>query len=111
MDWVTQASTTVPIETIRSTQSVHGATHFWRHVIQVIPRGVWIDEQDSNRIHYTLEASLWMIYWEVLVHLYTIQRLKRAQGLPTKVTIPLEGYLYLPEYTGETEHPAPPHTD
>ena len=108
VDWVTQASTTIPIETIRATQSVHGATHFWRHVIQVIPRGVWIDEQDANRIHYTLEASLWMIYWEVMVHLYTIQRLKQAQGLPTKVTFPLVGYLSLPEYTGETAHPAPP---
>ena len=107
VDWVTQASTTVPVETIRATQSVHGATHFWRHVIQVIPRGVWIDEQDANRIHFTLEASLWMIYWEVMVHLYTIQRLKQAQGLPTKVTIPLVGYLSLPEYTGETAHPAP----
>ena len=48
-----------------------------------------------------------MIYWEVMVHLYTIQRLKQAQGLPTKVTIPLVGYLSLPEYTGETAHPAP----
>ena len=77
-------------------------------MIQVIPRGVWIDEQDANRIHFTLEASLWMIYWEVMVHLHTIQRLKQAQGLPTKVTIPLVGYLSLPEYTGETAHPAPP---
>ena len=68
----------------------------------------WIDEQDANRIHYTLEASLWMIYWEVMVHLYTIQRLKQAQGLPTKVTIPLMGYLSLPEYTGEAAQPAPP---
>lgn len=107
LDWVTQASTTVPVETIRATHSVHTGTHFWRHVMQVIPRGVWIDEQDPNRIHYTLEASFWMLYWEVLVHLFTIQRLKRAQNLPTKVTIPLVGYLTLPEYTGETVEPAP----
>ena len=69
----------------------------------------WIDEQDPTRFHYTLEASLWMLYWEVLAHLYTIQRLKRAQGLPTRVTIPRVGYLTLPEYTGETANPAPPH--
>jgi hypothetical protein len=37
--------------------------------------------------------------------------LEARPGLPTKVTIPLEGYLSLPEYTGETEHPALPHTD
>ncbi len=81
---------------------------FWRHVMQVIPRGAWIDEQDPNRFHFTLEASFWMLYWEVLVHLYTIQRLKRAQGLPTTVAIPRVGYLTLPEYTGETAYPAPP---
>ena len=49
-----------------------------------------------------------MIYWEVMVHLYTIQRLKQALRLPTKVTFPLVGYLSLPEYTGEAAHPAPP---
>ena len=107
-DWVTQVSATVPVETIRATLSVHTGTPFWGHVMQVIPHGAWIDEQDPTRFHFTLEASLWMLYWEVLAHLYTIQRLKRAQGLPTRVTIPLVGYLTLSEYTGETAHPAPP---
>ena len=108
VDWVTQVPSMAPVDTIRATHSVHTGTHFWRHVMQVIPRGAWIDEQDPTRLHFTLEASLWMLYWEVLVHLYTIQRLKRAQDLPTKVTIPRVGYLTLPEYTGETAHPAPP---
>lgn len=108
VDWASQVVNTVPVETLRATHSVHTGTHFWRHVMQVIPRGAWIDEQDPTRFHYTLEASLWMLYYEVLTHLYTIQRLKRAQGLPTKVAIPRVGYLTLPEYTGETAHPAPP---
>ena len=46
-----------------------------------------------------------MLYYEVLTHLYTIQRLKRAQGLPFRVVLPRVGYLTLPEYTGEGDLP------
>jgi hypothetical protein len=76
-------------------------------VIQVLPRGAWVDAQDANFIHYTLEGSLWMLYYEVLTHLYTIQRLKRAQGLSPCIVIPRVGYLTLPEYTGEAAVPGP----
>ncbi len=95
------------VDTLRATQSRHRGTLFWRHVMQVIPRGVWLDAQDPTQIHYTLEASLWMLYWEVLTHLLTIQRLKRVQGLPTQVSLPRVGYLTLPEYTGDSALPAP----
>jgi hypothetical protein len=43
-----------------------------------------------------------MLCYEVLTHLYTIQRLKRAQGLEPGCVLPRVGYLALPEYTGET---------
>jgi hypothetical protein len=105
--WATQVVTTVPVETLRATQTVRTGTPFWRHVMQVIPRGAWVDAQNPHHFHYTLEASLWMLYWEVLTHLYTIQRLKRAQGLPPRVEIPRVGYLTLPEYTGEEAEAAP----
>ena len=78
-----------------------------RHVIQVLPRGAWMDEHDPQFMHYTLEGSLWMLYYEVLTHLYTIQRLKRVQSLPTRVVLPRIGYLTLPEYTGEAASPGP----
>ena len=105
--WAIQVVDTVPVETLRATQSVHRATAFWRHVIQVLPRGASVEPDDPGRIRYTLEASLWMLYWEVMAHLFTIQRLKQAQGLGARVTIPREGYLALPEYTGESAQPAP----
>ena len=107
VDWATQVVTTVPADTLRATTSRHRGTPFWRHVIQVLPRGAWVDEHDPRFIHYTLEASLWMLYYEVLTHLYTIQRLKRAQGLSTRVVLPRVGYLTLPEYTGEAASPGP----
>jgi hypothetical protein len=105
VDWATQVVTTVPVETLRATVSRHRGTPFWYHVIQVLPRGAWVDAQDTNFIHYNLEGSLWMLYYEVLTHLYTIQRLKRVQGLPTCIAIPRVGYLTLPEYTGEATAP------
>ncbi len=105
VEWATQVVTKVPVETLRATVSRHRGTPFWRQVIQVLPRGAWIDAQEPQFISYTLEASLWMLYYEVLTHLCTIQRLKRAQGLSTCVTIPRVGYLTLPEYTGEAASP------
>ncbi len=45
--------------------------------------------------------------WGILAHIYTIQRLKRAQELPLRVTLPMVGYLTLPEYRGETPEAAP----
>jgi len=106
-NWATQVVSTVPIETLRATQTIRTGTPFWRHVMQVIPRGAWVDTHNPNHFHYTLEASLWMLYWEVLTHLYTIQRLKRVQGLPLRLDLPRVGYLTLPEYTGETTASAP----
>ena len=40
----------------------------------------------------TLEASMRHIYFEEITHLYNIQRLKRAQGLPGVVDLPRVGY-------------------
>jgi hypothetical protein len=48
-----------------------------------------------------------MVYWEILTHLYTIQRFKQVQHLPIRVTLPRVGYLTLPEYNGETDRAAP----
>ena len=97
----------MPVDTLRATVSRHRGTPFWQHVIQVLPRGAWVAVQDPRFMHFTLEGSLWMLYYEVLTHLYTIQRLKRAQDLPTRVVLPRVGYLTLPEYTGEATVPGP----
>ena len=41
---------------------------------------------------WTVEATMRHIYFEETTHLYNIQRLKRAQGLPTVVDVPKVGY-------------------
>ena len=48
--------------------------------------------------HLTLEATFRHLYFEIITHLYNIQRLKRAQGLTTRVEIPYEGYWALPDW-------------
>jgi hypothetical protein len=43
----------------------------------------------------TLEATMRHIYFEETTHLYNIQRLKKAQGLPAVVEVPRVGYWVL----------------
>ena len=45
-DWATQVIQTVPIEILRETEDAYTLTPFWRHVMQVIPRGAWIYSRD-----------------------------------------------------------------
>jgi hypothetical protein len=41
---------------------------------------------------WTVEATMRHSYFEEATHLYNIQRLKRAQGLPTVAEVPKIGY-------------------
>ena len=56
---------------------------------------------------WTLEATMRHIYFEETTHLYNIQRLKRAQGLPTVVEAPRVGYWVVDGWdTSEPDDPA-----
>ena len=59
---------------------------------EVHPNGVRVDPTDPTKADVTLEATFRHRYFEYVTHLYNIQRLKRAQGLTARVTIPFEGY-------------------
>lgn len=105
--WLTRTVTEQPIEVLRATvESVHG-TPFWAYVIQTLPRGAQLVDDPPGHIRYTLEASLWMVFYEILTHIRTVQRLKAAQGLPAAVELPRVGYLRLPEYWGDTDANGP----
>jgi hypothetical protein len=66
----------------------------WRLMQQAHPSGVTLDVAASKAV-MTDEAILRHIYFEETTHLYNIQRLKRAQGLSTVVTVPHVGYWVL----------------
>ena len=105
--WLTRVVAEQPIEVLRSTvKSVHG-TPFWAYVITTLPRGAQQVEDPPGHIRYDLEGSLWMVFYEQLTHIRTIQRIKEHLGLDTAVTLPRVGYLRLPEYWGETDHNGP----
>ena len=70
----------------------------WPQFVKVHPTGVRWHPTEHLFTYVTLEATFRHLYFEVLTHLYNVQRLKRAQGLPTVVTIPREGYWTLPDW-------------
>ncbi len=67
------------------------ASDAWRLMIQAHPTGVTPAEAPGKQV-MTLEATFRHLYFEEITHLYNIQRLKRAQGLPTVIEVPRVGY-------------------
>jgi hypothetical protein len=69
----------------------------WALMIQAHPAGVVATEQ-PNTVMMQLEGSIRHIYFEEITHLFNIQRLKRAQGLPTLSDLPRVGYWTLDDW-------------
>jgi hypothetical protein len=79
---------------LRSHVIPHQRSPQWVIMFQAHPRGIEPRSQaDIGTI--SLEATLRHMYFEEITHLYNIQRLKRAQGLPTVVDVPKVGYWVL----------------
>jgi hypothetical protein len=69
----------------------------WHLMIQAHPNGV-TPAEEPDKLVMTLEATFRHMYFEEITHLYNIQRLKRAQGLPTVVEVPRVGYWILDDW-------------
>ena len=63
----------------------------WDLMNKAHPSGISRTE-DPRKGLMTLEATMRHMYFEETTHLFNIQRLKRAQGLPTVVDVPRVGY-------------------
>ena len=68
----------------------------WPGLMEAGYTGIRPNDSDPDKLYITLEATYRHRYFEYITHLYNIQRLKRAQGLPAVNKIPMEGYLALP---------------
>jgi len=101
--WLERVVAERTIEELRADVTSIRGTYFWEYVIQVLPRGAGPDPDRAGHLRYDLEGSLWMVFYEQLAHIRTIQRLKLHQGLPPAVELPRVGYLRLPEYWGDTD--------
>lgn len=105
--WLERVVAEQPIEALRADRTSVRGTYFWEYVITTLPRGAGPDPDKPGFLSYTLEGSLWMVFYEQLSHIRTIQRLKTHQGLPLALELPRVGYLRLPEYWGETNSNGP----
>lgn len=105
--WLERVVNEHTIEQLRRETTSVRATEFWSYVISTLPRGAVTDPDRPGYIRYDLEGSLWMVFYEQLTHIRTIQRLKTAQGIAHSVELPRVGYLRLPEYWGDTDANGP----
>ena len=80
------------VGSLRTKELEQAGTGLFGQYAQLFPGGVRQAPHDPSRIFITLEATFQHRYYEYTTHLYNIQRLKRAQGLPAKVKIPPVGY-------------------
>ena len=67
----------------------------WGLMRKAHPVGVKLVGDSNDEIEISLEATFRHMYFEEITHLYNVQRLKRAQGLPTAVSLPRTGYWVL----------------
>jgi len=79
---------------LRSHTCERDAGSHWRLMQQAHPSGLTL-VVESSKVVMTIEATLRHIFFEESTHLYNIQRLKRAQGLPSIVEVPRVGYWVL----------------
>ena len=86
------------VSSMRSKEIESANSDLWSGIREAGYSGIRPDPGDSGKIYITLEATFRHRYFEHITHLYNIQRLKRAQGLPVVVDIPMEGYLALPSW-------------
>ena len=75
-----------------------GMPPHWAQFTRAHPTGVRWHDTEPNVAYLTLEATFRHLYFEVITHLYNVQRLKRAQGLDGTVELPSEGYWALPDW-------------
>lgn len=75
--------------TIESNQGPH-----WDLMIDAHPTGI-DRNKDTGVSTLTLEGTFRHMYFELVTHMFNIQRLKRAQGLEATVDLPKVGYYVL----------------
>ena len=107
IEWLERVVAEYPVDELRADVTSVRGTYFWEYAITTLPRGAGPDPDRPGFLSYTLEASLWMVFYEQLTHIRTIQRLKLHQGLALAQQLPRVGYLRLPEFWGDTNANGP----
>lgn len=94
IDLVQRALNGHDVAFLRSHTISHERSPQWIIMYRAHPTGIE-PASAANAGKISLEATIRHMYFEEITHLYNIQRLKRAQGLPTNVEVPRVGYWVL----------------
>ena len=76
------------VGSLRAKETPNPNTDNWVWLYSAHPSGIRQNPDDPDQAFVSLEATFRHRYFEYTTHLYNIQRLKRAQGLETRVHIP-----------------------
>ena len=88
-------------ETVRSLRekSISKLPGVWYdRIASRYPGTLYPDPEKPGILRNTLEGNFRHTEAELITHLFNVQRLKRAQGIPSKLTLPWIGYWTLPDW-------------
>ena len=85
------------IEVLKKHKVQRNPSPQWKSMSKAHTHGVTVVGDPAGGT-MTIEATIRHIYFEQTTHLFNIQRLKKAQGLPIISDLPKVGYWILPEW-------------
>lgn len=85
-------------ESVLTKSIFQGGPGFYGRIAGRYPGTQYQDPNDPSLWHLTLEGTLHHSEGELITHLFNVQRLKLAQGLDSRVTLPNIGYWTLPDW-------------
>ena len=91
------------VASVRELTISQGARSYYDQISNWYPGTLLDDPKRPGQLRITLEGNFRLSEAEMVTHLYNVHRLKRAQGLQARVTLPRVGFRLLP--TWDTSEP------
>ena len=91
------------VASVRELTISQGARSYYDQISDWYPGTLLDDPRRPGQLRITLEGNFRLSEAEMVTHLYNVHRLKRAQGLQARVTLPRVGFWLLP--TWDTSEP------
>ncbi len=86
------------VASVREPTISQGARSYYDKISDQYPGTLLDDPNRPGQLRITLEGNFRLSEAEMVTHLYNVHRLKRAQGLQARVTLPRVGFWLLPDW-------------
>ena len=86
------------VASVRELTISQGARSYYDKISDQYPGTLLDDPNRPGQLRITLEGNFRLSEAEMVTHLYNVHRLKRAQGLQARVTLPRVGFWLLPDW-------------